>query len=170
MANGCSESSGVGDNAAVGIRIRAACVAVDGEGRVLLVQHRKGGLDYWLLPGGGVEEGETMVEAARRELFEETGLEGDVGRTLLICESIDPRDRRHIVHVAFLASLRGGTLRPGLDGRLVDAAWVPLSRLGELSLFPAVAGDLLACHAEGFAGPVRYLGNVWRDQAAAPDV
>lgn len=154
----------------MGIRIRAACVALDGEGRVLLVQHRKHGQEYWLLPGGGVEEGETMVEAARRELFEETGLEGEVGRPLLICESIDPRDRRHIVHVAFLAALRGGVLSPGLDGRLVDAAWLPLASLGELPLFPAVGGDLLALHAEGFSGPVRYLGNVWQELPLLPEV
>jgi 8-oxo-dGTP diphosphatase len=155
----------------VGIRIRAACVAVDGDGRVLLVQHRKDGQEYWLLPGGGVEEGETMAQAARRELFEETGLDGDIGRPLLICESIDLHDTRHIVHVAFLATVRPGSLKPGYDGRLVDAAWLPLARLGDLPLFPAVGGDLLACHTEGFAGPVRYLGNVWRDlPTAAPDV
>ena len=154
----------------MGIRIRAACVAVDGEGRVLLVQHRKLGREYWLLPGGGVEEGETMVQAARRELFEETGLEGEVGRVVLICESIDPRDGRHIIHVAFAATVRSGTLQPGRDGRLVDAAWLPVGRLGDLPLFPAIGGDLLACHAEGFAGPVRYLGNVWRDLPASPGV
>jgi ADP-ribose pyrophosphatase YjhB (NUDIX family) len=157
------------DNGGVGIRIRAACVAVDGEGRVLLVQHRKHGQEYWLLPGGGVEVGETMVQAARRELFEETGLAGDVGRPLMICESIGVHDERHIVHVAFLATVSAGAIRPGFDGRLVGAAWMPLARLGELPLFPAIGGDLLACHAEGFAGPVRYLGNVWRD-LPAPDI
>jgi 8-oxo-dGTP diphosphatase len=169
-SNGCSESSGASDNAAVGIRIRAACVAVDGEGRVLLVRHRKHGQEYWLLPGGGVEPGETMVQAARRELFEETGLDGEIGRLVVVCESIDPRDRRHIVHLAFAAEVRSGTLRPGHDGRLVDAAWLPVGRLGELELFPAIGGELLACLAEGFSGPVRYLGNVWRDLPAVPDV
>jgi ADP-ribose pyrophosphatase YjhB (NUDIX family) len=149
--------------AAVGIRIRAACLAVDGQGRVLLVQHRKQGVEYWLLPGGGVEPGETMLQAARRELFEETGLDGDIGRPLVICESIDARDGRHIVHVTFAATVRSGTLRPGHDGRLVDAAWMPVAQLGEVALFPAIGDDLLACHAEGFAGPTRYLGNVWRD-------
>src|SRR5207302_10982236 len=99
--------------AAVGIRIRAACVAVDGEGRVLLVQHRKHGQEYWLLPGGGVEAGETLAQAARRELLEETGLEGDVGRPVVSCEAIDGHDGRHIVHVAFVATVRSGTLRPG---------------------------------------------------------
>jgi ADP-ribose pyrophosphatase YjhB (NUDIX family) len=135
-----------------------------------LVRHRKHGQEYWLLPGGGVEPGETMAAAARRELFEETGLEGEIGRLVVVCESIDPRDQRHIIHVAFAATVNAGTLQPGYDGRLVDAAWLPVEQLGRLPLFPAIGGDLLACHAEGFAGPVRYLGNVWRDLPAAPDV
>jgi 8-oxo-dGTP diphosphatase len=152
---------------AVSIRIRAACVVVDGEGRVLLVQHRKDGREYWLLPGGGVEAGETMVEAARRELFEETGLEGEVGRLLLVCESVDPRTPRHIVHVAFLARIQAGmALKPGCDGTLVDAAWLPVATLGDVQLVPSIAAELQACHAEGFAGPVRYLGDVWRDMSA----
>jgi RimJ/RimL family protein N-acetyltransferase/8-oxo-dGTP pyrophosphatase MutT (NUDIX family) len=44
------------------------------EGRVLLVNHKR--LGTWLPVGGEVEAGETPLEAARRELFEETGLEG----------------------------------------------------------------------------------------------
>ena len=44
------------------------------EGRVLLVKHKR--LGTWLPVGGEVEPGETPLEAARRELFEETGLEG----------------------------------------------------------------------------------------------
>ena len=151
------------------IRIRVACAAVDGEGRVLLVQHRKEGREYWLLPGGGVEPGETLLDAARRELAEETGLAGEVGRMVLVCESIDPRAGRHIVHVAFAASVAPGALRPGHDGRLVDAAWLPVDDLATLPLFPAIGEELLACHAEGFNGPVRYLGNVWRD-LPAPDL
>jgi 8-oxo-dGTP diphosphatase len=148
------------------IRIRVACVALDGEGRVLLVQHRKQGRDYWLLPGGGVEAGETLIAAARRELLEETGLVGEVGRMVLVCESIDQPAGRHIVHVTFAATVRPGPLTPGHDGRLVDAAWLPVEQLGTLPLVPAVGTELLACHAESFAGPVRYLGDVWR---AMPD-
>lgn len=152
------------------IRIRVACLAVDDGGRVLLVQHRKDGRDYWLLPGGGVEAGETLLDAARRELFEETGLRGEVGRMVLLCESIGEHATRHIVHVTFAARVAPGELRPGYDGRLVDAAWVPVEQLATLPLFPAIGAELLACHGEGFAGPVRYLGNVWRDLPAPDDL
>jgi len=54
------------------IRIRAG-VLIWRDGEVLLVRHEKGGRSYWLVPGGGVDPGETMVVAAARELIEETG-------------------------------------------------------------------------------------------------
>ncbi|HLI07467.1 MAG TPA: NUDIX domain-containing protein [Ktedonobacteraceae bacterium] len=48
------------------------------EGKVLLAHRRD--IDWWNLPGGGMEEGETVDEALRREVLEETGLEVEVGQ------------------------------------------------------------------------------------------
>jgi 8-oxo-dGTP pyrophosphatase MutT (NUDIX family) len=42
--------------------------------KVLLVHRFKHGKEYWVFPGGGVEEGETWEEALHREMLEETGL------------------------------------------------------------------------------------------------
>jgi len=55
---------------------RAFSVAIfcRNEGEILLVRHRR--LGTWLPVGGEMEPGETPLEAARRELREETGLEG----------------------------------------------------------------------------------------------
>ena len=57
----------------------AACAIFDAAGRVLLVHHTYGRLN-WELPGGLVEPGEAPHEAAIRELFEETGLRAEPGR------------------------------------------------------------------------------------------
>ncbi|KAB1194527.1 NUDIX domain-containing protein [Haloferax sp. MBLA0076] len=48
-----------------------------GDDEVLLVRHE--GVDMWVLPGGGVDEGEGFREAARRELVEEAGITADYG-------------------------------------------------------------------------------------------
>ena len=58
-------------------RIRVSAI-LKWQGRVLLCRQEKPGKEYWLLPGGGVEGGETLDEALRRELGEELGLWEDV--------------------------------------------------------------------------------------------
>ena len=51
------------------------CVIVDGGGRVLFVRHTYGDRRQWELPGGGVHRDEPLPDAARREAFEELGVD-----------------------------------------------------------------------------------------------
>jgi ADP-ribose pyrophosphatase YjhB (NUDIX family) len=72
---------------------------------VLLCNHTKLGRSYWLLPGGGVEEGESLHEALLRELDEECSLRSvTLEGPIAIAESISPADqwpRKHVVHLVF---------------------------------------------------------------------
>lgn len=60
-------------------RLRAQAIVVE-EDRILLVKTHQVNRDDYELPGGGIEEGETPEEAAIRELFEETGINGEIIR------------------------------------------------------------------------------------------
>lgn len=144
------------------IRIRSA-VLIWRDGEVLLVRHEKGGHSYWLVPGGGVDPGETMAEAGARELREETGYDVEIGRLVLLCEAIDPNPGgRHIVNAVYSGNVQGGTLAVGVDKALRDAMWVPVEDLTKLLMYPPIGADLQAVIDENGQGALRVLGNTWR--------
>ena len=99
------------------------CVAIDASGRVLLIRrgHPPFQGDY-ALPGGFVDVGETVEDACRRELLEETGVKA--GKLTLIGVYSDPaRDPRgHTASVAFLTRVRAPKATAGDDAAAVE--WV----------------------------------------------
>jgi ADP-ribose pyrophosphatase YjhB (NUDIX family) len=144
------------------IRIRAAAIIVE-NGRILLEKHAKDGREYWVLPGGGVDPGETLSEGLRRELREEIGVETETGALAFACEAIAPDASRHIVQLAFLASITAGTPRvTGLDPRVVDAAWIPVEEVAGLEMYPVIQEQLGAALQAGIPRRADSLGNVWK--------
>jgi ADP-ribose pyrophosphatase YjhB (NUDIX family) len=104
-------------------------------GRLLLVQRSKPpAAGKWAVPGGRVEPGESLPEAAAREVREETGLEVEVGEIAWRGESIGPGTppEWHFAIVDFWANAVGGELEAGDDAVRVE--WVPISELPTLPM------------------------------------
>ncbi|HNU84201.1 MAG: NUDIX hydrolase [Pseudomonadota bacterium] len=110
------------------------------EGKILLVKRASPpGKGFWAIPGGLVELGETVREAAERELLEETGVKVRAGEVFCVFDFID-RDvaggiRYHYVIVDFLADYLGGEPRAADDAS--EARWVPPEEASALNLSPA---------------------------------
>lgn len=120
------------------VRRRAAVVVLNRrEGKILLMRRCKYGRNYYVVPGGGVEEGETLREAALREVKEETGLDVVITRKLCVCQNRDQPEHY------FLAEDFAGELclgGPEVDRQSRDNTycleWVPLSMLDHIPLVP----------------------------------
>jgi 8-oxo-dGTP diphosphatase len=141
------------------IRVRVAAAIVE-DGKILLVKHRKGDDEYWMLPGGGLEHGETLHAAAKRELEEETGYEIRPTRLLFVSESISPDKQRHILHACFLAERTGGAERACDDARVAGIGWLPLADIATARLYPAFGPEILEALQTPSNDEV-YLGQRW---------
>lgn len=118
------------------VRERAGVVIIH-EGKILLLHRRKYGRRYYLVPGGGVEDGETVEEAAIREAREETGLDVTLARK--VWEYQNRQQREHY----FLCDRFDGELRLGgpevkrqSRENVYQLEWVPLSALDTIPLHP----------------------------------
>jgi ADP-ribose pyrophosphatase YjhB (NUDIX family) len=105
-----------------------ASVVVIKDDQILLVQeghHRVHG--KWSLPGGHVEEGETIEAAAIREALEEAGCEVELGRPLPI---IHPAIESPVMH-PFTAHITGGSLEPQVDD-ILATGWFSVAQLRDM--------------------------------------
>jgi ADP-ribose pyrophosphatase len=124
------------------------------EGRVLLVRRGKApARGQWAIPGGSVHLGETLQQAAQREIFEETGIRIQAGQPVyafdVVDRAADGRVRWHYVIVDLEAVYLGGTLRCGDDA--LDARWVGPADFADLEVNPTTRSFLQEHY--GFGAP-----------------
>jgi ADP-ribose pyrophosphatase len=124
-----------------------AIVAVDREGQLTLVRQRREAArkDLVELPAGTLEEGESPLESAQRELEEETGLRGGTWREVVTFYTT-PGFCRERMHLFFADDLQGGAASPAEDEDLELVRW-PVeeiaARLSELEDAKTLVGLLL---------------------------
>jgi 8-oxo-dGTP diphosphatase len=117
----------------------ATGVAVVENGEILLVRRgREPHLGLWAVPGGKVDRGESLAEAATREVKEETGLLVELDEIVWVGEFID--EENHLVLIDFLGKPVGGELLAGDDA--TELQWVDIEAAFELEM-PATMYELL---------------------------
>lgn len=142
------------------IRVRVAGILVE-NGKLLLVAHKKNENVYWLLPGGGVDFGESLTEALKREFLEELNIHIEVGELLLISETIFPSGERQILNICFCCEYTGGEYLLGSEQRLYDFGFFTEDEIKGKKILPPLNSEL----ADIMAGNknARYIGKIWDD-------
>ena len=145
-------------------RIRVSAI-LRREDRILLCRHEKGGRDYWLLPGGGVNAGESLADALQRELTEECGIEEDLPLEgpVAIVDSIAPERTlraKHVVHIIFAGDLGGRSLEAvtSQDAAVRDHRLFGVDELTTVVLHPPIQRFLQRWQP---GDPAVYLGALW---------
>ena len=137
------------------VKVRAVIVH---ESKLVVSRERRQGVEHILLPGGRVQDGESVTDALVREVAEETGLHVVPERLLYVAEVVGSYGA-HDVNLVWLAAPRDG--EPALDpGTLVALDSPELE-----SIMPPIIEWIAADAARGWPRGVRWLGNVKRPPA-----
>ena len=144
------------------MRVRA-CALIREEGKILtLVYHYPNG-DVYAIPGGNLEQGETLASCLVREYREELGLEIEVGPLLYVGDMQANEFIKQTVHVVFEGRIISG--KPALNPEHTSAAdvcWLDI-QTDHAMLYPSINAALLEDDGKPFG---RYLGDCMARQWA----
>lgn len=111
------------------------------DGKLVLIRRVRHGREYWVIPGGGVEEGETVEDAVRREAKEEIGIDVRVGD--FVMEARKTWEGRPSVHRFFLCEYVSGVVGTGTqlasagsEHETHEVTLVPREKFASLDIVP----------------------------------
>ncbi|MEU9690295.1 NUDIX hydrolase [Amycolatopsis japonica] len=122
------------------IAVAVSVFIQDDEGRILMI--RRTDNDLYSIPGGQLELGETLSQAAVREVREETGIECEVTGVVGLYSNpnhviaYDDGEVRQEFSICFRAKPRGGQLRTSNESK--EVGWVKVSDISALSTHPSI--------------------------------
>ncbi len=120
--------------------------------RLLLVNAWPGGKsDLLCAPGGGAENGQSLPDNLRREVYEETGLTVSVGPPVLVNEFHDPGGDFHQVDIYFRCTLLDAQIPEGwtdVEGVVTEYHWVTRAELAALKVKPDTLAEVAWDHTE----------------------
>ena len=116
-------------------------VLVEKDGKFLLAERNKENYKgYWIIPGGGVQFGETIQDAAVREIKEETNLDAVIEKKGILIEKTDHKLNKNWVILPFICRVK--ETKVTLDHENVDFKWITKGEMGRLEFVPGVIEDL----------------------------
>jgi 8-oxo-dGTP pyrophosphatase MutT (NUDIX family) len=134
------------------IRLRACALIIENDA-ILLVEFKNDNDDgvHYNLPAGGLEPGETLIEAAQREVKEEACVEVEVGSVAFVYEYQPTKNNyiygdTHSVGVTFECKLKPGSypkLPENPDPHQIGVKWIPISELHSIQLYPEINKDIV---------------------------
>ena len=92
--------------------------------KVLLVKNKGKDLSYYTLPGGAVEPGETLEEAAKREVKEETGLDVELDGIFSVNEAFFEDRGHHAIFFVFRGRIIGGEIAILMPDEIEEVTWM----------------------------------------------
>ncbi len=120
--------------------VSAAGVVTNAEGKVLMVKTYNSG---WVFPGGQVEVGENLIDAVKREILEESGIEAEVGELFAVTSNTCKRPGYNgvkeiptIVNFDFICRATGGSARPSEENS--ETGWFSEEEALSLITAPAI--------------------------------
>ncbi|MDQ3660919.1 MAG: NUDIX hydrolase [Actinomycetota bacterium] len=121
--------------------VGVGCVVVRNGALLMVRRGREPAKGLWSLPGGRLEHGECLVEAAAREVLEETGVEVKVSDLLGVYEALGDT---HFVVLDYIGEAVGGAAEPRGGEDAAEARWVPLEEISTLDCTPRLSETLTA--------------------------